>query len=551
MNKKIFRSICSSAITVFVCTALLFLFVLYNYFTNTQIERLKEQTDMVANGVTLSGLEYLNNISADKYRITLIDSNGKVLYDSRTNAENMENHSNREEFVQAIKTGIGQSKRYSSTFTQEYLYYAQKMNDNTIIRLSIEQSSVFALLLKMVQPICIIMIITVIISVIIAQKLSKNIVEPLNNINLDKPLDNNDYEEISPLLRRINQQQKEILIKNKELDNKKNEFDTIIDNMQEGIVILNKNDDVVIINQSAKNILKVENDKLYKNFFNLCRIIPVYEIVSEAHENKKINRIITLNNRKYLFTANPIISNDIFSGIALIFFDVTDRQNAEQLRREFTANVSHELKTPLHTIAGYSELIINGMVKESDKDKFMNIIFNETQRMSKLVEDIINLSRLDEGGKDMEKYHINILSTLKEVADNLNSTALDKQVEISVSGEDSFVYAVPQLVYSIAYNLCDNAIKYNKVGGKVFLTAKKLENGVELSVKDTGIGIPQSDKEHVFERFYRVDKSRSKQVGGSGLGLSIVKHSAKINNAKIELYSDEGKGTEIKVIFEK
>ena len=551
MNKKIFRSICSSAITVFVCTALLFLFVLYNYFTNTQIERLKEQTDMVANGVTLSGLEYLNNISVDKYRITLIDSNGKVLYDSRTNAENMENHSNREEFVQAIKTGIGQSKRYSSTFTQEYLYYAQKMNDNTIIRLSIEQSSVFALLLKMIQPICIIMIITVIISVIIAQKLSKNIVEPLNNINLDKPLDNNDYEEISPLLRRINHQQKEILIKNTELDNKKNELDTIIDNMQEGIVILNKNDDVVIINQSAKNILKVENYKLYENFFNLCRIIPVYEIVSEAHENKKINRIITLNDRKYLFTANPIISNDIFSGIALIFFDVTERQNAEQLRREFTANVSHELKTPLHTIAGYSELIINGMVKESDKDKFMNVIFNETQRMSKLVEDIINLSRLDEGGKDMEKYHINILSTLKEVADNLNSTALDKQVEISVSGEDSFVYAVPQLVYSIAYNLCDNAIKYNKVGGKVFLTAKKLENSVELSVKDTGIGIPQSDKEHVFERFYRVDKSRSKQVGGSGLGLSIVKHSAKINNAKIELYSDEGKGTEIKVIFEK
>ncbi len=551
MNKKIFRSICGSAMAVFVCTVLLFLVVLYNYFTNTQMEKLKEQTDMVANGVKLSGTEYLENINTNKYRITLIDNDGKVIYDSRTKAENMENHSNREEFVQALKTGIGQSKRYSPTFTQEYLYFAQKMPDNTVIRLSVEQSSVLALLLKMIQPICIIMIITVIISVVIAQKLSKNIVEPLNNINLDTPLENADYEEISPLLRRIAQQQKEIFVKNKELDTKKNELNTIIDNMQEGIVILNKNDDVVIINQSAKNILKVENNVIYENFFNLCRIIPIYELIEEAHEKEKISRIITLNNRKYLFNVNKIISNDDFSGIALMFFDVTDRQNAEQLRREFTANVSHELKTPLHTIAGYSELIINNMVKDEDKDKFMNIIFEETKRMSKMVEDIINLSQLDEGGEDMEKYHINILSTLKEVANNLKNSALEKQVEILVSGEDSFVYTVPQLVYSIAYNLCDNAIKYNKVGGKVFLTAKKLENGVEMSVKDTGIGIPESDKEHIFERFYRVDKSRSKQEGGSGLGLSIVKHAAKINNAKIELYSDEGKGTEIKVIFEK
>lgn len=551
MTKRIFRSICLVALTVFLASIILFMGVLYEYFSNVQQEQLKMQTSLAAQGITNEGIEYFHNFKVTNYRITWIDSNGTVLYDSESNTAEMENHLEREEVRQALSKGYGESRRYSITLMERSLYAAQTLSDGTILRLSISQNSIFTLLLGMAQPICIIFAIALILSITLAIQISKKIVKPLNEINLDNPLSNEGYDELSPFLRRIDSQQKQLRRQETMLHQKQNELDTIIGSMNEGMILLNHKGKIISINHAARKMLDAQHDCAGADMLSLNRNLDLQEILSVALQGEQGERIIKLCGESYQIDANPIVSENIIKGVALFFFNVTEKEKAEQMRREFTANVSHELKTPLHAISGYAELLKNDMVKKEDFIPFAKKIYDEAQRMAQLVEDIISLSHLDEGAKDMQRENVDIYELARKAVQSLEPEAIAAHVTLELVGTPANLNGIAQLLYSILYNLCDNAIKYNHENGNVTINVKNEEACVIFSVRDTGIGIAPQHQERIFERFYRVDKSHSKEVGGTGLGLSIVKHAAKIHNAKIEVESAIGKGTAITVNFPK
>ncbi len=551
MTKRIFRSVCLAAVSVLAASVILFLYALYDYFSDTQQAQLRIQTDLVSQGVDLVGKTYFEGLDTSKYRITWINADGTVLYDSDSDAGSMENHLEREEIQDAFKDGYGESRRYSSTLMQHLLYCAERLSDGTVVRLSISQNSVFALLLGMSQPICVIILAAVALSVFLAVRLSRSIVNPLNKLNLDEPLENEGYDELSPLLRRIDAQQKELKKQSEQLQSKKDELNAVIESMNEGIVLLNQKSQILSINRTAKKLLEAPSDCLGKDMVTVCRNLSVNVVLEKAMTGVSAEKIIVLQGRSYQVDASPIISDNTVSGAALLLFDVTERENAEQIRREFTANVSHELKTPLQSISGYAELMANGMVKKEDYIPFAKKIHTEAQRMIQLVEDIINLSRLDETSDYSKKEPVDVFAVANSVVESLKSQAEQKNVTLELSGEPSVVSGIYQLIYGIVYNLCDNAIKYNRKGGKVAVSVAQDGGDVVLSVSDTGIGIAPEHQSRIFERFYRVDKSRSKEVGGTGLGLSIVKHAAKIHNARVELKSAVGEGTTVTVKFTK
>lgn len=551
MTKRIFYSICLVALTVILASIILIMGVMYGYFSNVQQDQLRMQTSLAAQGVTNEGIGYFRNFEVKDYRITWIDTDGTVLYDSESNSAEMENHLEREEVMEAISTGYGESKRYSATLTERSLYSAQLLSDGTILRLSISQNSILMLLFGMVQPICMIFAVALILSVMLAIRISRKIVKPLNMIDLDNPLSNEGYDELSPFLRRIDSQQKQLRWQEVELHQKQNELDTIIGSMNEGMILLNQKGKIISINPAARELLDAQPDCVGADMLSLSRNLALQEVLSKALQGEAGERIVDLRGESYQVDANPIISENVMKGAALFFFNVTEKEKIEQLRREFTANVSHELKTPLHTIAGSAELLANGMVKQSDMMDFYRRILGESQRMIHLVEDIIRLSRLDEGADDMKREKTDLYALAGEAVRALSAEAERANIVITLDGEPAVIYGIPQLLQSTVFNLCDNAVKYNHPDGSVTVRVRDQKDCVSLSVSDTGIGISPEHQERIFERFYRVDKSRSKELGGTGLGLSIVKHAAKLHNATIELHSDIDRGTTITVVFPK
>ena len=551
MKKHIFRSICFVAISVFLASLVLIMGVLYDYFSRTQQTQLRVQTQLVAQAVEHEGMAYFHDLSLDKTRVTWIAADGSVLYDSQSNADTMENHLDRAEVRQALATGTGESSRYSSTLMERQLYAAQRLADGTVIRLSGAHLSLPSLALMMIQPILIAAAIAVVLALVLAMRLAKRIVKPLNELDLDKPKENKGYEELQPLLDRVDSQQRQLKCQEAELKRKQLEFETATDNMSEGVVLLNEQGIILSINKAASRLLSVSKYCVGKDILLLNNSFALQELLRQAKGGAHCETAMQLDGTDYQLNASPVISDGAVTGIALLIFDISEKEKAEQMRREFTANVSHELKTPLHAISGYAELLQNGMVKPEDTEKFSGRIYAEAQRMIALVDDIINLSHLDEGTGDTQREEVDLYALAEEVMRILQPAAEEAKVTLSLTGEPAVMTGVPALLHGIIYNLCDNAIKYNRKNGSVSIRVAQTDSAAVLSVSDTGIGIPEEHTQRVFERFYRVDKSHSKEVGGTGLGLSIVKHAAKLHNAKIELHSVVDGGTTVTVTFPK
>lgn len=551
MTKRIFRSVCIVAVVVLFASLALVMGVLYDYFSGSQENQLKTQTDLAAQGIEHEGSSYFDGLDSEELRITWIDKKGKVLFDNKTDASSMENHLEREEVRQAVENGYGKSSRYSETLTEKSLYSAKKLSDGSVLRLSVSQYSVLTLFLGMLRPVLIIALLAVVLALLLAYRLSKNIVTPLNKLNLDSPLSNKVYEELSPLLKRMDAQQRQLKHQSEELKRKREEFETATENMSEGLIILNEKGVILSINRAAAKMLGLSEDSVGKDIFSEKTSVNLKEPTQIALSGKNKEEVFALRDGNCQLLATPVSTDGKVTGAALLVLDVTEKERAEQMRREFTANVSHELKTPLQTISGYAELLANGMVADKDKTAFSEKIYAEAQRMIRLIEDIIKLSNLDEGAAELTRETVDLYATAENTVRSLLPAAKKANVTLSLNGENAEIYGIPQLLTAVVYNLCDNAIKYNKDGGTVFVNVKNNAENIILSVRDTGIGIPKEQQERIFERFYRVDKSHSKEIGGTGLGLSIVKHAAKLHDAKITLESEVGKGTEITVIFPK
>lgn len=549
MTKKIFRSICFTAISALLTALVLIMAVLYSYFSDNRMKQLITQTELVARAVETQGLTYLDGLNPDGYRITWVASDGSVKFDSTTDNKNMENHLEREEIKAALAKGFGQSSRYSATLTQKQLYCAKRLSDGTVIRLSVSHLTWLALFLSMLLPIFAILAAVICLSLFMAYRLSKKIIKPLNELNLDNPKSSDVYEELSPLINRISSQQLQIKAQSSELERKKDEFETATANMSEGIILLNENGFVISINQTASKLLGISSYCVGKELLLFDNTVGLSELLKNAAAGRHGEMPVSIGEEDYQFSASPIVSDGGVCGVALIIFDITEKKKAEQMRREFSANVSHELKTPLQSISGCAELLLNGMVGPGEIPRFSERIYSESKRMITLIDDIIKISHLDEGAADTRYEETDIYELAGTAVKNISSAAELAGVTVALSGKPTVINGIPQLLYEIVFNLCDNAVKYNKRGGNVFVDVSKDKNTVRLSVRDTGIGIPAEHHQRIFERFYRVDKSHSKEAGGTGLGLSIVKHAAMLHNAAIELESFPNKGTLVTVIF--
>lgn len=553
MTKKIFRSICMASMIVFFTSLVLIMGALYGYFTDIQMRQLHIQADMAARGVEGGGIRYLEGLDEGDCRITWIDPEGSVLFDNRAGSSGMENHLERKEIADAIKQGTGESKRYSTTLLERQLYAAVRLGDGTVLRLSSSQQTWWSLALEMLQPIGLVVLAAVGFSLFLAFRLSKWIIRPLNDLNLDEPERTAAYEEIMPLLNRIGSQQDRLRRQAEEAQRRKNEFESATKNMREGLLLLNEHGTVLSLNDSASRILGISRYCVGKDFLLFHNSNDIRGLLDAASRGKHTETIACLDGINYQINASPVIFEDRVSGIVLLIFDISEKEKAEQMRREFTANVSHELKTPLQSISGYAELLCEGMVRSRDVPHFCGQILNESRRMVTLVEDIIRLSYLDEGAGDMPREAVDLYELSALAIRNLAPAARDAQVAVRLEGDHVKIVGVPVLLETILFNLCDNAVKYNRTGGSVTIRIKSCKKQdreyAQVSVSDTGIGIPDSDQERIFERFYRVDKSRSKAVGGTGLGLSIVKHAARAHDAQIQVESMVGEGTSFTVFF--
>ena len=550
MTSRIFKAICTVTLAVLLASLVLVMGVLYDYFSNSQLGQLRSLTSVVSRGVADEGAAFLSELESDRYRVTWIAADGSVLYDSQSDPAQMGNHLDREEVREALETGFGESARYSTTLTEKLLYFAERLPDGTVLRLSGAQYTTLTLTLAIVQPVLVIIAVAVVIALLLASRLSKKIVEPLNSIDLDEPLSSRAYPELSPLLERLDSQQRQLRQHAAELRRRKEELETITDNMSEGFVLLNEKGKILSINRRAAQTLGVSGDSA-ETIYTCAVGAGVRELADSARGGLATERTLDIANRRYRFNTSPIMTDAAPSGIAMLIFDVTESEQAEQMRREFTANVSHELKTPLHSISGCAELLKDGMVRSEDIRRFSEQIYSEAQRMIRLVDDIIRLSCLDEGGKGMAREQTDLYALAEAVVESLRPTAEAAEVSLSLEGGSAFLSGIPQLLSGIIYNLCDNAIKYNRVGGSVSVRVDGRAEEIVLSVSDTGIGIAPEHRQRIFERFYRVDKSHSKEVGGTGLGLSIVKHAALLHGAEIELESAVGAGTVVRVRFPK
>ena len=548
MTRKIFLSIMAAAAVVLLCSVLIIMGCLYDYFGGVQERQLEDELALAQTGVECSGKTYLKALEGESYRLTWIAPSGEVLFDSQADESSMENHAQREEVRQALESGEGQSSRYSSTLLEKTIYYAKKLTDGSILRISISRATAGVLVMGMLQPMLVVLAATLILALVLAKRISARIVAPLNRLDLEKPLENDTYEELSPLLTRINQQRRQIDAQLRTLQQKKDEFDQITASMNESLVLMNEKGTVLSINPAARALFHAEPDCVGQDFLTVERSHEISCAIRRALEEGHAELRVERGGREYQLDISRIESEGTVIGAVLLAFDVTEQAFAERNRREFTANVSHELKTPLQSIMGSAELIENGLVKQEDMPRFVGHIRTEAARLVTLIEDIIRLSQLDEGG-ELPFEPVDLKKLAEEASASLASAAAEKQVTIRVHGDDRQITTVRRLASEIIYNLCDNAVKYNREGGSVDVTIDGTAHGAVVTVQDTGIGIPPEHQSRVFERFYRVDKSHSRQSGGTGLGLSIVKHAVQYLGGRIELESQPGKGTTMRVHF--
>ena len=550
MTKKIFQSILLVAGCVLLASLLIIMGFLYDYFGDVEENQLRDELSLAAAAVEDGGTDYLSRLTADRCRLTWIAADGSVLYDTRTDAESLENHASRAEVSQALATGTGESTRYSSTLMEKTMYYAQRLDDGTVLRISISRATVGMIAVGMIQPLLIVLIVALILSGLLARRLSRRIVDPLNSLDLEHPLDNDAYEELSPLLKRIHRQHVEIQTQLRELREKTDEFTQITGSMREGLILLDEHGSILSINAAAQTLFGADAQCVGRDFLTIERSheisAAIQAAVTDGHSEVRAERA----GRVYQFDISRITSDGKLLGTVILAFDITEQEFAERNRREFTANVSHELKTPLQGIIGSAELIENGMVRPDDLPRFVGHIHAEAARLVTLIDDIIRLSQLDEGDA-MPTEPVDLLAVSQEAAENLHDAAAARDVTVSVAGQPAVIPGVRRLLYEVVYNLCDNAIKYNRDGGRVDVTVAADAGGSSITVADTGIGIAPEHQSRVFERFYRVDKSHSKASGGTGLGLSIVKHAVQYHHGRIELESTPGTGTTIRAIFPK
>ena len=552
MTKRIFLSTITVVVSVLLLSLALITGVLYEHFQKIQMDQLEVTEEFVEQGITLDGMDYLKNLNENDCRITWIAADGTVLYDNQFDASQMENHRNREEVKQAMEGSAGTSFRQSTTVSERTMYYAKRMQDHTVLRLSVSQSSVLFLLGGMLSPICFILLAACILSGVLSYRVSKKIVHPLSELDLKHPEQVETYDELSPFLQRIAAQNREIEHRVRELKKQQQEFSMITENMSEGLFVIDRNYQILSYNKSAVQIFSIENEPIGQNLLAVNRSQEFREAVDSVLQGRNTQKKLTLNGRVYQIIANSVCSPDSeqeLVGAVLLVLDITEKEEQERYRRGFTANVSHELKTPLTSISGIAEIIRNGIVRPEDIPHFAGKIYDESQRLITLIGDIIKLSQLDEDQVPLERESVDLLEISRDVVQQLSSVAKKNGVSLVAGGTHGSVYGVRQVLSEMVYNLCENAVKYNQKGGRVSVDVKQSDAAITLTVKDTGIGIPKAEQSRVFERFYRVDKSHSKAVGGTGLGLSIVKHGAALHHAVIELNSEVGEGTEIKLIF--
>ena len=548
MTKRIFRATLLVGVAVLIASLTLVMGALYSYFGRVQESQLRDELSLAVVGVEQNGMDYLKQLESDQYRITWLRADGAVLYDTQADAESMENHAQRQEVQQALATGEGESSRYSDTLLQKTVYYAKRLPDGTVLRLSAIRVTTGVLVLNMLQPILLVLAAALILSGVLASRLARRITEPLNRLDLEHPLENDTYEELAPLLRRMEHQRRQIDRQMDELRRRSEEFEQITGSMNEGLVLLDEAGVILSINPAARRLLDAAENCVGQDLLTVDRDVALSDALRQAAEQGHSEFRGQRNGREYQFDVTRIQSEGRMAGTVLLVFDVTERAFAERNRREFTANVSHELKTPLQGIIGSAELLENGLVKQEDVPRFIGHIRSEAQRLVTLIGDIIRLSQLDEG-EPMPAEPVELLALAREAAESLQSAAAARNVTITVEGEPVELTGVRRLLYEIVFNLCDNAIKYNTDGGRVQVTVTKENETAAVTVRDTGIGIPPDQQDRVFERFYRVDKSHSKASGGTGLGLSIVKHAVQYHHGAIHLQSEVGKGTEIRVTF--
>ena len=551
MTKKIFKS------TMFVCALVLavglaaVMGILYSNFDGQMRKELSKEAAYLAYGVEQQGVDYLKNIKDKSARITYIDQNGTVLFDNEADVSKMKNHSDRTEFQKAEKYGAGESSRYSDTLSEKTIYYALRLKDGMVLRVSGTQDSVLALVENLIFPLCGLLCLMLILSGIMASAISKRIVKPINELDLESPEENQIYEELSPLLSKIHRQNREIQNQLELAKQQQEEFSLITENMQEGLIVIDKYTMILSANSSAWNLFHMDRVRQGESVYCLDREEEFRHAIEQVLSGEHTELVLKLNGSDIQLIANPVIRDKKTEGAVVLLVNVTEKLERESLRREFSANVSHELKTPLTSISGFAEIMQGGLVKCEDIPQFAGRIYKESQRLLQLVEDVIQISQLDEEKTSYVWEPVDVYQVCKNAFESLKEKAKRLNVHLYICGERMKMEAVRTLLEEAIYNVCDNAIKYNRNDGSVSVFLTQTAQEIQIVVKDTGVGIPKEDQGRVFERFYRVDKSHSKEIGGTGLGLSIVKHAVGALKGSVILRSEEGNGTEITLRFPK
>ena len=552
MTRKIFQSMIAVVVSVLLLSLALITGVLYEHFESAMLDQMRTTASFVEQGVKEDGMKYLDEMSSSQCRITWIEADGTVKFDNRSDPSTMENHADRAEVKEALENESGTSIRRSSTLSEHTLYYAKRMQDGTVLRLAMSQRSVLFLMGGMISPVVFIFLAACALAGVLSYRVSKKIVKPLGRIDLQHPEQVETYDELSPFLQRIAAQNREIRSQMEEIRKQQQEFSMITENMSEGLFVVDRNYQILSYNRSAVRIFGMAPESVPENLLAVNRSEGFRSVVDSALKGRHAQENLELDGRVYQIIASPVCQQEDaldLVGAVILTLDVTEKEAQEQYRREFTANVSHELKTPLTSISGIAEIIRNGIVRPEDIPHFAGKIYDESQRLITLIGDIIKLSRLDENQVPMERESVDLLETARDVVQQLASVARKNGVTLVTNGSHGVVNGVRQVLGEMVYNLCENAVKYNRPGGRVWVDVRQAADHVELCVKDTGIGIPAAEQGRIFERFYRVDKSHSKAVGGTGLGLSIVKHGAALHHAIIHVDSEPGEGTAITLTF--
>ena len=550
MTNKIYRSIILTSMSVLIISLIFITGIIFDLFEGQILNELKNEAKYIGYTIEQDGTDFFKNFSKNNNRITLIDRDGTVIADTVADTETLDNHLNRKEIQLAIENGSGTSIRYSDTLTEKTVYYATVLSDGTILRVSTTQYTIITVLLGLIQPLIIILIIALILTFFISSKISKNIISPINNINPDDPENNNVYEELAPFLSKIAAQKKTISKQLEDAYQMQNEFNLITENMNEGFLIIDEKTNLLSYNSAALKLLKAETVKT-GSVLTLNRTHNFRSIINTVLAGERAESYMQYDDMTYNLIANPVYKNDRVIGAVIIIIDITESARREDMRREFTANVSHELKTPLTSISGFAELMKDGNTPPETVVDFSKSIYDESQRLISLVNDIIKISELDERNIKYTSEPVDLYELSSEVIKRLKPSSEKKNVTVNLIGDSVVIYGVRKILDEMIYNICDNAIKYNKQDGNVDVILSSADNKVKLTIRDTGIGIPYPEQSRIFERFYRVDKGRSKAVGGTGLGLSIAKHAAIYHNAEISVDSIVDKGTTITITFNK